>query len=131
MSALLIVFAAAILVLFLGISKPESAMKWPSVILLLLAGAVALSGVDLATWLTVPESMISYSSMDRLFVALLCGIGALVIAVFDALSSKGSDRRLDDVELDRSYHVGRSGEFGHDVFGDRGYVYSSLCIGWI
>lgn len=92
MSALLIVFASAILVLFLGINKPESAMKWPSVILLLLAGIVALSGVDLATWLTVPESMISYSSMDRLFVALLCGIGALVIAVFDALSSKGSDR---------------------------------------
>jgi NADH-quinone oxidoreductase subunit N len=92
MSALLIVFASAILVLFLGINKPESAMKWPAVAFLFLAAVAALTGLDLASWLTVPESMISYSGMDQLLVSLLCAVGALVIAAFDSLSSKGSDR---------------------------------------
>ncbi|MFZ9970822.1 MAG: NADH-quinone oxidoreductase subunit N [Bacteroidia bacterium] len=92
MSALLIVFLGAIALLFAGINRPEKALKWPAVGILLLAAATAFANWDWVSWLELPDTMMAYSSMDQMYVALICLVAALAIAVFEGLESLGSDR---------------------------------------
>jgi NADH-quinone oxidoreductase subunit N len=97
MIGILIVFIGAVLVLFLGLNKPEGGMKVLSSMVLFLAGLMSLleslsilNFERLSNW--APKNMIDFSSGDLMFVSLLAFVTAAIIAIFPTLEEKGSDR---------------------------------------
>jgi hypothetical protein len=75
MIGILIVFIGAVLVLFLGLNKPEGGMKTLSSLVLLLAGVLSLleslsilNFERLSNW--APKNMIDFSNGDLMFVSL-------------------------------------------------------------
>ena len=97
MIGILIVFIGAVLVLFLGLNKPESGMKNLASLVLFLAGILSLleslSFVNferLSNW--APKNMIDFSNGDLMFVSLLSFVTAAIIAIFPSINEKGSDR---------------------------------------
>ncbi len=97
MIGILIVFIGAVLVLFLGLNKPEGGMKTFSSLVLFLAGMMSLleslsilNFEKLSNW--APKNMIDFSSGDLMFVSLLAFVTAAIIAIFPSVEEKGSDR---------------------------------------
>ena len=97
MIGILIVFIGAVLVLFLGLNKPEGGMKTLSSLVLLLAGVLSLleslsllNFEMLSNW--APKNMIDFSKGDLMFVSLLAFVTAAIIAIFPTVEEKGSDR---------------------------------------
>jgi NADH-quinone oxidoreductase subunit N len=97
MIGILIVFIGAVLVLFLGLNKPEGGMKTLSSLLLFLAGVMSLleslsilNFERLSNW--APKNMIDFSNGDLMFVSLLAFVTAAIIAIFPSVEEKGSDR---------------------------------------
>lgn len=97
MIGILIVFIGAVLVLFLGLNKPEGAMKALSSLVLFLAGLMSLleslsilNFEKLSNW--APKNMIDFSNGDLMFVSLLAFVTASIIAIFPTAEEKGSDR---------------------------------------
>ncbi len=97
MIGILIVFIGAVLVLFLGLNKPEGGMKTLSSLVLFLAGVLSLleslsilNFEMLSNW--APKNMIDFSKGDLMFVSLLAFVTAAIIAIFPTVEEKGSDR---------------------------------------
>jgi len=97
MIGILIVFIGAVLVLFLGLNKPEGGMKTLSSLVLFLAGLLSLleslsilNFERLSNW--APKNMIDFSKGDLMFVSLLAFVTAAIIAIFPTVEEKGSDR---------------------------------------
>lgn len=97
MIGILIVFIGAVLVLFLGLNKPEGGMKTLSSLVLFLAGVLSLleslsilNFERLSNW--APKNMIDFSKGDLMFVSLLAFVTAAIIAIFPTVEEKGSDR---------------------------------------
>jgi NADH-quinone oxidoreductase subunit N len=97
MIGILIVFIGAVLVLFLGLNKPEGGMKTLSSLVLFLAGVLSLleslsilNFERLSNW--APKNMIDFSKGDLMFVSLLAFVTGAIIAIFPTVEEKGSDR---------------------------------------
>ncbi len=97
MIGIFITFIGAILVLFAGLNKQESALKNIAALFLITASALALlESLDflnfsvLSNW--APKSMLNFDNGDLMFVSLLAGITAAIIAIFPSSNHKGSDK---------------------------------------
>lgn len=97
MIGIVTVFIGAIVVLFSGLNKSESSMKFPSSMVLFLSGLFSLLESfsiiqldKLSAW--APKLMIDFSKGDLMFVSLLSFVTAAIIAIFPSNTEKGADR---------------------------------------
>ncbi len=97
MIGIAITFIGAVLVLFLGLNKQESALKNIAAVFLFIAAALAISESlgfmnfsAISNW--APKSMLNFEKGDLMFVGLLAAITGAIIAIFPSSDYKGADK---------------------------------------
>lgn len=97
MIGIAITFIGAVLVLFLGLNKQESALKNIAAGFLFIAAALAISESlgfmnfsAISNW--APKSMLNFEKGDLMFVGLLAAITGAIIAIFPSSDYKGADK---------------------------------------
>ncbi len=97
MIGIAITFIGAVLVLFLGLNKQESALKNIAAVFLFIAAALAISESlgfmnfsAISNW--APKPMLNFEKGDLMFVGLLAAITGAIIAIFPSSDYKGADK---------------------------------------